>query len=86
MREIWEGILYNRATLESLYWREISEDEDNYYLHNYIIVKYGERSDIRTLPKFIWDLKQKIGDNNEPAKPAKKESKKKRKSIAPPVN
>ncbi len=55
-----KAILHNLATNEDKYWDNIDEDEVNWYLLGYRTEKYGDVSTVRTLPKFLWQLKEKI--------------------------
>lgn len=53
-----KAILKNQATQENLFWDNIDEDERNFYLLGYRTEKYGDVSTVKTLPKFIWILKE----------------------------
>jgi hypothetical protein len=55
-----KAILLNLATNEELYWHNIDEDDDNWYLLGYKTVKYGDVSTVKTLPKFLWQLKETL--------------------------
>lgn len=55
-----KAILFNIATNENLYWDNIDEDDRNWYLLGYRTVKYGDVSTVKTLPKVIWELKEKM--------------------------
>ena len=55
-----KAILLNLATNEKLYWHNIDEDDDNWYLLGYKTVKYGDVSTVKTLPKFLWQLKETL--------------------------
>ena len=55
-----KAIIYNVATKEELYWDNIDEDKHNWYLLNYRTEKYGDVSTIKKLPKFLWEIKERI--------------------------
>ncbi len=58
MKDQFAAILFNTATKEELYWSKIDEDKDNFYLLGYKTNKYGEISNVKVLPKFIWKVKK----------------------------
>jgi hypothetical protein len=55
-----KAILHNLATKEDLFWDNIDQDDRNWYLLGYRTVKYGDVSTVKTLPKFIWELKEEV--------------------------
>lgn len=66
---MFEAILRNRATQDNLYWREITETDTNWILHNYHTEKYGVVSNTKTLPKFLWELVSDKSSEKEVEKP-----------------